>query len=141
MMLSARASARGSSYLHRGLYAELQEQLKQHSSIPAAFEATLQALDKAFQRIHSSNGPVLAGLRLVVAYMDCATSKLYIASNGGCRCVVGHRGPDGHGYAAFVSRDVHSLPADASLFSADHVETVQLDPSVKCVTLGSRGLW
>ena len=141
LMLSARPSAKGSSYLHRGLYGELEAQLAHASSIPAAFEATLQALDKAFQRIHPSNGPVLAGLRLVVAYLDCASSTLYTASNGGCRCVVGRQGQDGQAHAASISRDVGALSSDASLFSADHVDRVQLDPSVRSILLGSRGFW
>lgn len=141
LMMSAKPSARGSTYLHRGLYPELEQQLTRTSSIPAAFEATLQALDKAFQRIHPANGPVLAGLRLVVAYLDCASSTLYTAGNGGCRCVVGRQGHEGRVYAASISRDVGALSADSSLFSADMVESVRLDPGVRSIVLGSRGFW
>lgn len=143
-LISARRSARGASYLHRNLHPELEQQLAQQPSVPLAFQATLQALDTAFRRIHASNGPVLEHLNIVAVYVDAATNAAYIASNGGTRCVAGVRQPDG---CAAVSADVGSAvpdsssSSDASAFSAEHVEVVPLEPALKVLVLGSKGLW
>ena len=148
---------------------ELEQQLAAHGDVPQAFQATLRALDTAFRRIHArcaqrpaaesrcawlgrltqslcacSNGPVLANLSIVVTYVDAASGAAYIASNGGTRCVAGARAPDGR---AAVAADVgnvgdgSSCTDDASAFSAEHVVVLPLQPSLKVLVLGSKGLW
>ena len=109
-------------------------------------QATLQALDTAFRHIHASNGPVLGNLNIVAAYVDSASSAAYIASNGGTRCVAGIRRPDGCAAVAAdvgsaAEADASSSSDDVSVFSAEHVEVIPLEPALKVLVLGSKGLW
>ena len=48
-------------------------------------QAAIQSLNKDFTNLHPFNQNLLDGVSIAVAYVDFASSKLHVASNGSCR--------------------------------------------------------
>ena len=48
-------------------------------------QAAIQSLNKDFVNLHPFNQNLLEGVSIAVAYVDFASSKLHLASNGSCR--------------------------------------------------------
>ena len=86
VVLTSKASARGSHYLRQHLHTEVLAQIRQQNgSVPAALRASLDGLNKGFRNLHPFNPDVLEGVRLAVVYIDFAAHRLHIISNGACR--------------------------------------------------------
>ena len=51
----------------------------------ACVQAAIQTLNKDFVSLHPFNQNLLDGVSIAVAYVDFASSKLHVASNGACR--------------------------------------------------------
>ena len=85
-VLTSKATARGGHYLRQHLHTEVLAQIRQQDgSVPAALRASLEVLNKGFRNLHPFNPDVLEGVRLAAAYVDFATNRLHIISNGACR--------------------------------------------------------
>ena len=81
--------ARGAFYLRQHLYMELLDQLnKLKGDLHSALRIALDTLNKDFQNLHPANHHILEGVELAAAFLEFKTGKLYIASNGNCRCVL-----------------------------------------------------
>lgn len=65
---------------------ELLAQIKRHGgSVPKAIHEAFVQLNKTFRNLHPFNSEILEGVHVSLAHLDFATSKLHVASNGGCR--------------------------------------------------------
>lgn len=142
-VLTQSSTARGGHYLRQHLHMELLDQMRRHKHDWAiALQAAIQGLNKDFTNLHPFNQNLLDGVEMVVAYVDFATSKLHIASNGCCRCVVGHSTEGGEGVE--VVADVGRSVPEEIVEGVSHpteLATIQLSQRVDTILLGSSGYW
>ena len=84
--VTSKTSSRGGHYLRQHIHMELLAQIKQHGGdVAKAIQAAVAHLNKTFRNLHPFNLDILEGVQVSLAYLDFASQKLYVASNGGCR--------------------------------------------------------
>ena len=86
---------------------------------------------------------MLDGTHVAAAYVDFATSTVHIASNGGCRAVVGTCDALGRAEVAVeLGRPGNGeAPKSGGRLTDEHITSLPLDGGVESIVLGSTGLW
>lgn len=136
-------TARGGHYLRQHLHMELLDQMRKHKNdLASALQAAIQGLNKDFTNLHPFNHNLLEGVEMAVAYVDFATSKLHVASNGSCRCVVGRNSKSGEGIDVVAEVGVSiSEESKEGVSHPTEVATIQLSQRVDTIIIGSSGFW